>query len=319
MKIIFLFSIFFFFITSIKSSKTSLSFHYSSFKQNDISLFGDATLNNGKINLTKFGNDFTPSPAGPDTAGQMVNKDVLISSSSISFFTNFSFSISQVPNPGFSGYGFTLFFTSKPLESKYPPVGRFGLPKSFLAFVIDTTEGEDRNMVAHLSVSINNTFEPLKFVPISDEFLPITDGQIFYTWIEYDSQSNNFSAFMNYANEKPQHPVLFGTMDLSVFFKNDSTLYFGFSAYSLHHSEIYEIHSWDFLAISDESHQHKNNNNIIKIVLPIVAAIIVLLILIGLVYFYFESFSICLWSIAGPFHQVPQGRVEMVETVQRRD
>jgi hypothetical protein len=42
------------------------------------------------------------------------------------------------------------------------------------------------------------------------------------------------------------------------FFKNYSTLYLGFSAFSIEHSEVYEIHSWDFTAISDESHMHRN-------------------------------------------------------------
>jgi hypothetical protein len=56
-----------------------------------------------------------------------------------------------------------FLFTPDPLQSKFPPVGKFGLPKRFLSIVIDTTD-KKQNMVAYISVSINNTYKLLKFV-----------------------------------------------------------------------------------------------------------------------------------------------------------
>jgi hypothetical protein len=89
-------------------------------------------------------------------------------------------------------------------------------PKRFLSIVIHTTD-KKQNVVAYINVSINNTYKPLKSAPIGDS-LDISNGHVFYIWIEYISQSKNFSAFINNTNNKPQHLVLFGTMDLSVFF-----------------------------------------------------------------------------------------------------
>jgi hypothetical protein len=92
-------------------------------------------------------------------------------------------------------------FTPDSLQSEHPPLGRFGvgLPEIFLSVVIDTTEDEDQEVLAHINVCINN-------------------GQIFFIWIEYHSRSNNFSAFINSKSIKPQYSLLSGTMDLSVFF-----------------------------------------------------------------------------------------------------
>jgi hypothetical protein len=115
-------------LITLAKSQNPLSFHYSTFNQsitkNNISLFGDASVEkNRNIKLTKL--DDTSSAASPDSAGQVVNNVVLTSSSSsISFFTNFSFSYCKVPYPGF-----TFFFTPDPLQSKFPIVGKFGLSK----------------------------------------------------------------------------------------------------------------------------------------------------------------------------------------------
>jgi hypothetical protein len=99
-------------------------------------------------------------------------------------------------------------------------------------------------------------------------------------------------------------------MDLGVFFKNYSTLYLGFSAFSIEHSEVYEIHSWDFVAISDESSKHLN---IIKIVLPSVAAGLLLVALVLCIRYC--NCILFLWTFyLGPFFQVPQAEVEMVGT-----
>jgi hypothetical protein len=310
MKIHFIFFSTFLLLITLTKSQNPLSFHYSTFNEtitkNNISLFGDATLEkNGTIKLTKF--EDSSLAATPDSAGQVVNNAVLTtSSSSISFFTNFSFSFSKVHYPKYSGNGFTFFFTPHPLQSKFPPVGKFGLPKNFLSIVIDTTVKKD-NVVAYITLSINNTYKPLESAPIGDS-LDISNGHVFYTWIEYDSQSKNFSAFINSTNVKPKYPVLFATIDLSAFFKNYSTLYLGFSALSLLQSEVYEIHSWDFTAIPDEFHKHRN---MVKIVLPSVAATVVLVILLALCYLY-GNCALCIWIACLGHFQGPPGTVEMV-------
>jgi hypothetical protein len=99
-------------------------------------------------------------------------------------------------------------------------------------------------------------------------------------------------------------------MDLGVFFKNYSTLYLGFSAFSIEHSEVYEIHSWDFIAISDESLKHRN---IIKILLPSMAAGLLLVAFVLCIRYC--NCLLFLWTFClGPFFQVPQAEVEMVGT-----
>jgi hypothetical protein len=136
MKILVFLSFFIIFISLTKSSPNTLSFNYSSFNKTilkNISLFVDAILtNNSSVELTKIGDDTTPSLAKPDTAGQLLN-NVFLTSSSISFFTNFSFSISKLPRPNFTGHGFTFFFTADSLQFEHPPLGRFELTESYLS------------------------------------------------------------------------------------------------------------------------------------------------------------------------------------------
>jgi len=50
--------------------------------------------------------------------------------------------------------------------------------------------------------------------------------------------------------------VLFDTMNLSEFFTKRSTLYVGFSTYSVNHDEIYEIVPVSFVAFSKNSYKH---------------------------------------------------------------
>jgi hypothetical protein len=84
----------------------------------------------------------------------------------------------------------------------------------------------------------------------------------------------------------------------------------GFSAFSLEHSEVYEIYSWDFIAISDESRKHQN---ITKIVLPSVAAALLLVAIVLCIRYC--NCVLFLWTFClGPFFQVPQAEVEMVGT-----
>jgi hypothetical protein len=224
------------FILFIGLTQVEISLKFSQINNNDFSLFGDAMFVSNNIQLTKPG--ITSVAAGQDSSGQLIHNLPINT-----YLTNLSATFTKAKNSNFSGEGFAFFFTPNPLYYQHPPIGRFGLPTSFLAFVFDTCLNVNLDTSAKISLCINNSANPLNTISLFDEYLDITNAHTLYVWIEYNSNNKYFGVFVNKDINMPLKPMLFETMDLSEFFTKHSTLYVGFSAYSIRHNAIYAIAS----------------------------------------------------------------------------
>ncbi|KAK6118787.1 hypothetical protein DH2020_047478 [Rehmannia glutinosa] len=190
---------------------------------NNVSLFGDAFLNNNNsISLTKHKNCTPPPPPPPPTSLSGVGRAFYINpvrfldlstNTTASFFCSFSFTIANTPSCPF-GDGLTFLITSN-INSFTLNDGYFGLP----AETEDSSEIQD----FYFAVEFDTSFDP-NLEDINDKMIRV--------WIGYSNQI------------RPENPVLVVKVDLSEKFKE--FMHIGFTASNGKGSSIHTVDHWRF-------------------------------------------------------------------------
>ncbi|CAI9755868.1 unnamed protein product [Fraxinus pennsylvanica] len=255
----FFWALFFFFIFP-------QSFSISFFPRNNVTLFGDAFLNNHTIILTQE-HSCTPPPSPQAVAlaspppsitslsglgrAFYVNPIRFLDPSSNatgSFSCRFSFTITSTPSCP-SGEGLAFFITSNTGSFSLSD-GHMGLPAdfqdSYVAVEFDTTFNpslEDINS-NHIGIDVNSV-KSLASVDVVSKGINLRGGKEITTWIEYRDSEKMIRVWVGYSNQiRPISPVLEAQIDLSKQFKE--FMHVGFSASNGNGSAIHTVDRWRF-------------------------------------------------------------------------
>ncbi|PIN23153.1 Serine/threonine protein kinase [Handroanthus impetiginosus] len=242
---------------------------------NNVSLFGDAFLNNNYISLTKEKNCTSPSPPPPPllykpsiTAPSGVGRVFYVNpvrfsdpsaNSTVSFSCSFSFNITNAPSCPF-GDGFAFLITSNISSfSRYD--GYMGLPgeiqdsysvqDSYLAVEFDTSFDPNLEDVNgnHIGIDVNKIRSLASIDVLSRGEIDLKDGKEITAWIEYRDSEKMIRVWVGYSKQiRPQTPVLDLQIDLSKQFKE--FMHVGFTASNGKGSSSHTINRWRFKTFS---------------------------------------------------------------------
>ncbi|KAI3492297.1 hypothetical protein L1887_43227 [Cichorium endivia] len=242
-KPIFLYVFFIFFnLTSSSPSSPPLNFN----------LFGTANINHNSIALTQYFNDCISNPPYSNFGRVFYRYPIRFLktslNSTVSFYTQFSFTIIPPPPPCLSGEGIAFLITSD-LNSLPDSIGSIGLPKSldssFLAVEFDTKFDEGLGDINNNHVGIDlDSISSVASVDLTTNGIDLKSGKQINAWIEYRSPENVIQIWVGYTKIKPESPILALSIDLSK--RLNGSMYVGFSAANGGGSAIHLIHSWYF-------------------------------------------------------------------------
>ncbi|KAL3845418.1 hypothetical protein ACJIZ3_002821 [Penstemon smallii] len=228
---------------------------------NNVTLFGDAFLNNNNsITLTKENNCTSPPPFPPPPTTAGVGRAFYVnpvrfldpsSNDTVSFSCSFSFTIANTPSCPF-GDGLTFLITSNINSVNLNDGGYMGLPEeinpspevqdSYFAVEFDTNFDPNLQDINGNHVAIDlNSIRSLDSVDRVD----LKDVKRKTVWIEYRDSEKIVRVWVGYSEKiMPQSPVLELQIDLSN--KLKEFMHIGFTASNGKGSSIHIIDQWRF-------------------------------------------------------------------------
>ncbi|KAK7839404.1 l-type lectin-domain containing receptor kinase ix.1 [Quercus suber] len=256
-KVQFLFNQLFFFFLLLLPNAISISFNFTSFNTDNITVQPDAFTNKDGLHLTK---DTRGGPINESVGRALYHERVHLWDNSTGklkvtdFTTNFSFIIQAVDK--FTADGLAFFIS--PFDSKIPDnsfggyLGLFsnetainGTQNQIVAVEFDTYPNEwDTASAPHVGIDINSIVSNVsRTLPQS---INITNGSTTYVWVSYDSASQKLSVFLTFATKTAYSWNSFNLsciVDLTIL---PEWISVGFSATTGWASELHTILSWSF-------------------------------------------------------------------------
>ncbi|XP_027150438.1 L-type lectin-domain containing receptor kinase S.6 [Coffea eugenioides] len=246
---------------------TSSSFSSSAplyFPANNVTLFGDASVENDSIRLTQDHQCTSPSQSTLESASSTslsgigrafyINPIRFLDSSSkgtaASFSCSFSFNISPTPSCPF-GDGLAFLVTSN-MDSLSITDGWMGLPEevsntqdSFIAVEFDTSYNpffDDING-NHVGIDVRQ-IKSLASVDVVSRGIDLKAGKEMTAWIEYRNSEKMIRVWVGYSQVRPLSPILVAQADFTGDFKE--FMHVGFTASNGGGSAIHSISRWRF-------------------------------------------------------------------------
>ncbi|KAI5654354.1 hypothetical protein M9H77_31541 [Catharanthus roseus] len=239
---------------------TSPTFSAPLWLGNNVTLFGDASIDNNSIRLTQSHSCGSPPPRSPSSSATVsgvgrafyVNPIRFLDSSinsTASFSCSFTFIIVSTPSCPF-GDGLAFLITS---NMNYLSIddGCMGLPEeandqdSFVAVEFDTSYNPDLDDINGNHIGVNlNQIKSLASVDVVSRGIDLKGGKEMTAWIEYRHSEKMIRVWVGYSQVRPLNPILVTQLDLSIHFKE--FMHVGFSASSGKGSAIQSVHSWRF-------------------------------------------------------------------------
>jgi serine/threonine protein kinase len=243
-----LFTLFTTFILTAGNIQLDFPYFTTTNTATNITFIGDSSLRNRVISLTK---DTTFS-----TDSIIYNKPIslfdILTNTTSSFSTTFSFSITNPNNPTSFGDGIAFFLSPNNLSSSSSR-STFGLPINFVAVEFDTRFDPRFNDPNENHIGFNiDTLNSMKTVDPIYNGIDLKSGNTITSWIDYKTDVNSLSVFLSYSPIKPRNPILFVTVDLSEYFRGNDGVYVGFSASAEKSTELHQIESWSFYTVGFE-------------------------------------------------------------------
>ncbi|KAI3464666.1 hypothetical protein Pfo_021329 [Paulownia fortunei] len=246
------------------------SFSISFLPANNVSLFGDAFLNNNSIWLTKEKKCTSPSPPPPlffqpsVTSLSGVGRAFYVNpvrfldpsaNATASFFSSFSFTITNTPSCPF-GDGLAFIITSN-VGSFSLYDGYMGLPAeiqdssevqdSYFAVEFDTSFDPNLEDINgdHIGIDVNKVRSLASVDVVSRGEVDLKDGKEITSWIEYSDSEKMIRVWVGYSKQiRPKSPVLVLKIDLSKQFKE--FMHVGFTASNGKGSSVHTVDHWRF-------------------------------------------------------------------------
>ncbi|BFI34578.1 hypothetical protein MPTK2_5g90020P [Marchantia polymorpha subsp. ruderalis] len=177
---------------------------------------------------------------------------------SISFSTSFRFTI-EPSNPNLRGDGMAFVMLSEGRQGSYG--GAFGVfdPRGHqiartLAIEFDTFENSefgDEN-INHVGVDLQDVNSTLAR-SAWEVSIDLAGNYSIYSWIDYNSSTQNLEVRISSDNAKPSLPFIFYPLNLFDVFHPDELVYVGFSAANgiCECFNFYTVYDWTFSYVSD--------------------------------------------------------------------
>ncbi|XP_072989890.1 L-type lectin-domain containing receptor kinase S.7 [Typha latifolia] len=218
----------------------------------NITLLGDASLNNGAISLTSENRAGSGAGAGRALHSHPIRFLDPATHVPASFSTRFDFSISPSASSHSFGDGLAFLITSDPtfLGSSGGFLGLFSSSSAFGAGDPATVAVEfDTNFDAnlrdvddnHVAVDAGTIFSSA-FARAADAGVDLKEGIPMTAWVEF--RKKTLRVWLGYSASRPRRPLLVANVDLSGLLRE--FMYIGFSASNGRGAALHVIHKWTF-------------------------------------------------------------------------
>ncbi|KAB2603586.1 L-type lectin-domain containing receptor kinase S.6 [Pyrus ussuriensis x Pyrus communis] len=252
----FLFWVLFFFVSNL--SFLSLSVPFLPATNNNLTLFGDASITNTAISLTQ---ELTTCPSSSPSASPGVGRAFYAypirfldskTNATASFLCRFSFSITPSSRLCSSGDGIAFVITPDVDSLGSSRGGYMGLPEpssaskeSFFAVEFDTRFDPMVGDINgnHIGIDLN-TVVSVACVDVVSRGIDLTSGREITAWIEYRDAVKMIRVWVGYSSTRPPTPLLVAQIDLSNQFKEFMRV--GFSASNGQGSSVHVVYRWRF-------------------------------------------------------------------------
>ncbi|KAK9156347.1 hypothetical protein Sjap_003827 [Stephania japonica] len=242
--------LFFLLCISPVSASKNVRFDFRSFTFRNVTLLGDSYLRNDAVGLTR---DLSVPASSSGTV--IYNSPIAffdpLTNSSASFWTRFTFSVTNVNSGASFGDGLTFFLSPDNLTLGSPG-GYLGLVNSsqltknrFVAVEFDTRLDDlfrDPND-NHVGLDVDSLISVKTADPVA-RGIDLKSGKLINTWVVYRSDEKIVNVYMSYSSFRPENPILSVDIDLSSYFKE--FMYVGFSASTEGSTELHTIQDWTF-------------------------------------------------------------------------
>ncbi|MBE1444883.1 S-layer homology domain-containing protein [Paenibacillus sp. OAS669] len=189
--------------------------------------------------------------------GSMFNKKMITSTNKYSFSTFFKFRLNAnkaSSNPG-DGITFALQAQSNNAGATGEGIGYGGIKPSF-AVKYDTYNNSNLGdpSANYIGLAVNGDVNNkagwyTNGTDLSKKFgINLSDGNDYFTWIDYDGNTQNVKVYISKTETRPKEPVLDAKgVDLETIFTGKPGVYAGFTASTGGATETHDILSWYFV------------------------------------------------------------------------
>ncbi|MCZ8516550.1 S-layer homology domain-containing protein [Paenibacillus filicis] len=195
------------------------------------------------------------TPASGNKYGTAFNKALIAPANNYSFSTSFAFRMSNGGGiaPGHAdGITFAIQTQSSNAGTLGSGIGYQGITPSFAVKYDSFPNGSPNNDPSDNYIglaqngNVNNT-NPSWYYDLNQTSFKLYDGNVYYSWIDYDGVNKTVKVYINNANTRPAAPVLnVPNIDLGTIFGGQPGVYAGFTAATGGAWENHDILSWDF-------------------------------------------------------------------------
>ncbi|GAA4841156.1 hypothetical protein GCM10023310_18810 [Paenibacillus vulneris] len=212
--------------------------------------------------------------------GSMFNKKMITSTNKYSFSTFFKFRLNAngASDSPADGITFALQAQANDAGATGEGIGYGGIKPSF-AVKYDTYQngnlGDPSNNYIGLAVNgvVSNTKAGwyTNAADLNTKFgVNLSDGNDYYTWIDYDGDSQNVKVYIGKTETRPQVPAINASgVDLETIFTGKPGVYAGFTASTGGSTETHDILSWYFVneldPIDTTTYQYKQAPTTVKV------------------------------------------------------
>ena len=196
---------------------------YSSFDSAaNLQLNGNASVNNGNLQLTS---------AAPQQRASAYYTTPINVDANTSFQASFAARFDGGQGSG-GGEGLAFIIQNSPAGTAGQDFGNFsgGLgyngQQNTLAIELDTFQNSYEQFVDEITITVNgNLVAPVRTVQSPYD---LNNGQTYYTWVDYNGQSDTLAVYLSDSNQKPQFALMTANLQLDGIVGNQA--YVGFAA-----------------------------------------------------------------------------------------
>ena len=196
---------------------------YSSFgSAANLQLNGDASINNGNLQLTA---------AAPQQRASVYYTSPVAVNSSTSFQASFATKFTGGQGSA-GGEGMAFIVQNSPGGLAGQDIGNYsgGLgynaQQNTIGIELDTFQNSYEQFADEITITVNGVLvTPVRTIQSPYD---LNDGRTYYTWVDYNGDSNNLSVYLSDTNEKPEFALIKTNLKLDEIVGDQA--YFGFAA-----------------------------------------------------------------------------------------
>ncbi|PAY16038.1 sugar dehydrogenase [Rhodopirellula sp. SM50] len=202
----------------------------------DLQLNRNATLNNGKLQLTA---------AAPQQRGSAYYTTPISVNADTSFQATFAAQFSGGQGSA-GGEGLAFIIQNSPGGTAGQDFGNYsgGLgynaQQNTIGIELDTFQNSYEQFADEITITVNGVLvTPVRTIQSPYD---LNDGRTYYTWVDYNGQSDSLSVYISDTNEKPEFALMKTTLQLNGIVGNQA--YVGFAAATGNAYNNTSIRSW---------------------------------------------------------------------------